>query len=432
MLDVTTLAGALVVAAGGLIMGSSVWPYKLMRKYQFEHWWLVSGVTGLVVMPWTIALVGSRHPLQALCTLPVSAIVLGNLFALGWGIANILCGLCYYRIGVALTGAVLSGLGASAGAIVPMIFKGSGRFQDAPDLGSPAGTAVVAGVAVLLAGVVFAATAGFGRDRVLKNLRQTSGGFLGGLIMACVAGVLSSFMAFVFVYSQGPIVAHFSDVEPKGEITITMGTEKQKCTVSDDGSAEIAGLGRIPLSGLTAAAAAEAIADRLRSARPTTPSMGTVPFSLTRKLGQSPGDPLEVRVETGSITATFAVFAVGLVAGALLNIGYAAHRLNRNKSWHVLLGSGREFMLAIVIGVNFSLAVTLMGKGMLLLGALGASIGWGIQQAMQMTGGQLLGFVSGEWHGVQGRPRRQMYLAIALLIAAGVILAYGNTLTKGR
>jgi hypothetical protein len=165
------------------------------------------------------------------------------------------------------------------------------------------------------------------------------------------------------------------------------------------------------VAGLSAAVAAEGIADRIRSAHP--------------------GDPLEVRVETGSITATFAVFAVGLVAGALLNIGYAIHRLNRNKSWHVLLRSGREFMLAIVIGINFSLAVTLMGKGMLLLGALGASIGWGIQQAMQMTGGQLLGFASGEWHGVHGTPRRRMYLAIALLIAAGVILAYGNTLTKG-
>ena len=66
----------------------------------------------------------------------------------------------------------------------------------------------------------------------------------------------------------------------------------------------------------------------------------------------------------------------------------------------------------------------------MLLGALGASIGWGIQQAMQMTGGQLLGFVSGEWRGVQGRPRLLMYLAIALLIAASVILTYGKTLAK--
>jgi hypothetical protein len=411
MLDVTTFAGALVVAVGGLIMGSSVWPYKLMRKYQFEHWWFVSGVAGLVVMPWTIALLGCHHPLQALRSLPVSAIVLGNLFALGWGIANVLCGLCYYRIGVALTGALLAGLGASAGAIVPMIFKGSGRFQNAPDVGSPAGTAVLVGVAVLLAGVVAAALAGFGRDRALKTLQQPSGRFLGGLIMAVTAGVLSSFMAFVFVYSQAPIVANFSDVEPKGEITITTGAQKQTCTVSDDGTAEIAGVGPVRVGGVTAAVAAERIADRIRSTRP--------------------GDSPEVRVETGSITATFAVFAVGLVAGALLNIGFAVHRLNRNKSWHVLFQSGREFVLAIVIGVNFSLAVTLMGKGMLLLGALGASIGWGIQQAMQMTGGQLLGFVSGEWRGVRGTPRLQMYLAIALLIAAGIILAYGNTLTKG-
>jgi hypothetical protein len=67
---------------------------------------------------------------------------------------------------------------------------------------------------------------------------------------------------------------------------------------------------------------------------------------------------------------------------------------------------------------------------MLLLGALGGSIGWGIQQAMQMTGSQALGFVSGEWRGVHGRPRKQMLLAIAILIVAAAILAYGSTLGK--
>ena len=168
-----------------------------------------------------------------------------------------------------------------------MIFKGSGRFQDAPDLGSRAGMAVLAGVAVLLAGVVFAAVAGFGRDRTLKKLQQTSGGFLGGLIMAVISGVLSSFMAFVFVYSQDPTIAHFSDVDPKGEITITTGAQKQKCTVSDDGTVEIAGVGPVrvggltrppPPSGLPTASARPVRAIRLRCAwkpgasRPSSPS----------------------------------------------------------------------------------------------------------------------------------------------------------------
>ncbi len=48
-----------------------------------------------------------------------------------------------------------------------------------------------------------------------------------------------------------------------------------------------------------------------------------------------------------------------------------------------------------------------MGKGMLLLGAApGASVGWGIQQAMQMAGTQMLGFASGEWRGVRDRGNR--------------------------
>ena len=43
----TTILGVLVVASGGLIMGSGAWPFKLMRKYQFEHWWFV----GMLVAP---------------------------------------------------------------------------------------------------------------------------------------------------------------------------------------------------------------------------------------------------------------------------------------------------------------------------------------------------------------------------------------------
>jgi hypothetical protein len=49
---------------------------------------------------------------------------------------------------------------------------------------------------------------------------------------------------------------------------------------------------------------------------------------------------------------------------------------------------------------------------------------------MQMTGTQLLGFISGEWRGVHGRPRKQMYLAIMILIVAAVIMAYGNRLAE--
>ena len=47
-----------------------------------------------------------------------------------------------------------------------------------------------------------------------------------------------------------------------------------------------------------------------------------------------------------------------------------------------------------------------------------------------MLGNQGLGFISGEWKGVVGKPRNQMYMAIGVLIVAALIMAYGNTLAK--
>ena len=67
---------------------------------------------------------------------------------------------------------------------------------------------------------------------------------------------------------------------------------------------------------------------------------------------------------------------------------------------------------------------------MVLLGVLEASVRAGIQQAMQMIGGQGLGFVSGERRGIFGVPRKQMYFAIAAIIVATIIMAYSNTLTS--
>lgn len=406
-----TLLGALMVAAAGLLIGSGAWPFKLMRKYQFEHWWFVGMLVGLVIMPWGIALAYCRQVPEALAAVPWQDLLIGNLFAVGWGIANVLCGLCFVRIGVALTGAILAGLGVSVGAIVPMLVKGSGLFKESPDLWSPAGMTVLGGVAVILGGVVLAAFAGFGRDRELRKVQQTSGGFLGGLIMTVIAGVLSSFMPFAFVYSQDRIIANLSLVEPGRTIGITVGEgDKQEHRVSSDGTVELKDYGPIPVGGATAAAAAERIQEKMPSTRP--------------------GKEIRVRVETNSIPATFGALAVCLMAGAVVNVGYAAYLLTKNRSWNVFAQSGRELALAAIIGVNMSVSFALVGRGMLLLGALGASVGWGIQQSMQMTGGQLLGFISGEWRGVHGKPRRQMYVAIAILIVAALVMACGNALPK--
>jgi len=402
-----TTLGVLAAALGGLAMGSVVWPTKLVRTFQFEHWWFLAMLTGLVVVPWTITLAAFPQVIHVFRDVPAAVLITSNLFAVCWGVANVLFALCTVRIGVALTMAILTGLGASVAVTMPLIFKGTGLFKDAPGITSPAGLTILAGVGVMLLGVVLASMAGFGRDRQQKRLQQsTSGNFLVGLVMAVVAWVCSAGILLAFVYGQGPIVARVSVVRPGDRVKITVADRPELTgdhTLSSDGTFILPDVGPFEIGGLTAQAAADKIAGFL---------------------GLPSGDA--VRVETNNTLAIFAVWAVALLGGAIVNLVYPAYLMTKNRSWGILASSRKEFALSVMIGVQFCLAAFLGGKGMVLLGVLGASVGAGIQQAMQMIGGQGLGFVSGEWRGVHGRPRWLMYLAIAALVIATIVMAYSH------
>jgi hypothetical protein len=240
------------------------------------------------------------------------------------------------------------------GVLTPMVFKASGVFAGAPDLGSKAGLTVLAGVGVMLVGVCLASLAGFGREKMLQAAAPAGqagdgslprrGGFGIGLFMVVVAGVLSAGWGFAFAYSQGPII-----------------------------------------------------------------------------------DAMKTR-GAADFAAGIAVWAVALGGAALVNTLYPAWLLTRNKSWHVLSEHPKELLLALLYGLLFFIPSALLGKGMLLLGALGASVGFGVVQGTLILGGQALGFLSGEWRGVTGRPRTYIGLAILVLVFSMVILALGNSL----
>jgi hypothetical protein len=112
----------------------------------------------------------------------------------------------------------------------------------------------------------------------------------------------------------------------------------------------------------------------------------------------------------------------------LVNILFPAWLMTTRKSWGVLWRSPGEIGLSAIIAVGMTLAIVLMGQGMLWLGALGASIGFGVQQAMQMLGGQGVGFISGEWRGVARGIVLTMVGAIVMLILGAAIMAWGNSL----
>ena len=215
-----------------------------------------------------------------------------------------------------------------------------------------------------------------------------------------------------FVYCQGPIQSRISVVEPGTTVHVTIANDKGRngsYLVGADGTIAMKGIAPIPIAEMHANAAAEKIARML-----------ALP-------GQAEAKPT-VSLTTPSVMTIFPVWATGAFSGAMLNLLYPALLMTKRRSWGVLLKNWREVGLTGIMGFQTMLALTLPGKGMLMLGALGAAIGGGIQQAMQMVGGQGTGFISGEWRGVQGKPRLQMYGSIALLLLAAVIMAVSETL----
>jgi hypothetical protein len=447
-----TVLGISLVIVGGLIMGAGAWPMKLMRTFQFEHWWFLSIFFGLFLGPWGFTLYAFPHFFEALRDPVVqNALIIANSLALCWGVANILCGLCYVRIGIALTQAILSGLGVSVVVLAPMIFKGSGQFKDAPGIATPTGMVVLTGVAVMLIAVVLASLAGFGRDRQLQKLQKTSGSFAVGLIMTVIAGITSAGLWLAFIYCQGPIQSRVCIVEVGEKIEVTVTADERLCekflvaehdkitlkgttnpaakvnkenagkeiaaalsgryVVAGDGSVALKGVEPVRVAGMNAKVASEKIAAALG-------------------ISEKHEADKKVAVATLSVLTVFPVWAAGAFSGAMLNLLYPAWLMTRRKSWGVLLTNWKEVGLTGIMGFQTLLALTLPGKGMLMLGALGAAIGGGIQQAMQMVGGQGTGFISGEWHGVHGKPRYQMYGSIALLILASFIMAYSKTIKQ--
>ena len=334
--------GVVLATLAGLSIGSCLWPIKIIRRLRFEHFWFV-GMLPLILLPWLVVLLTIPNPWAGFREVGWRPLLIANTLAIGWGIANILGGRCAVRIGLVLTGAIVTGFGVTVAVVTPMILKGTGLFGDSPDLLSVPGLTVMGAIVLMLCAVVFSAIAGFGRERVLKKTQTSqtgaTGSFLGGLIMAIVAGVLSSGPALAFVYGNGPIIA---------------------------------------------AMKAQGASD---------------------------------------VSASFSVWAGGFFAGAILNIAYPAWLITKSRSWSMLYENLGESLLAVVIGTQLIIGFGLQGLGMTALGTLGASIGTGIQQAFQIVGMQVVGFISGEWRGVFGPPRRFILAAVAVLLIAVVIMS---------
>lgn len=123
-MDANPALGVTLHAIGGLAAASFYIPYKRVRGWAWETYWLVGGVFSWIVAPWAFSLTILPQTVDILRNADRATLAWTFLFGLLWGIGGLTFGLAMRYLGIALGYAIALGLCAAFGTLMPPLFEG--------------------------------------------------------------------------------------------------------------------------------------------------------------------------------------------------------------------------------------------------------------------------------------------------------------------
>ncbi len=198
------LLGIIFHSIGGFASGSFYMPFKKVKGWAWESYWIIGGLFSWLILPPVAAyytVPGFAHIISSTATN-----ILGITYLMGllWGIGGLTYGLGVRYLGMSLGNSVILGFCSAFGALVPSIYytinPTPGKISFVHMLGDPGGQLVLLGVVVCLTGIAISGNAGWKKEKELSpeetkaSVQEFS--LVKGLIIATVSGILSSFMNF--------------------------------------------------------------------------------------------------------------------------------------------------------------------------------------------------------------------------------------------
>lgn len=190
---------------GGFASGSFYIPYKKVRGWAWESFWIVGGIFSWLIVP----------PLAAWLTIPGfmdiikqtngQILLLTYFFGVLWGIGGLTYGLGVRYLGVALGSSIILGLCSVFGALIPSVyydfFPAEGKDTITMLMTSHWGQMVLLGILVCVLGIIICGYAGVMKERELSvdkevAVNNTEYKFGLGIFVAIVSGILSACFAF--------------------------------------------------------------------------------------------------------------------------------------------------------------------------------------------------------------------------------------------
>jgi L-rhamnose-H+ transport protein len=205
-MDTNPFLGILMLAIGGLLGASFYVPYRGVRSWSWESYWLAGGVFSWIIGPWLLAFLTVPNVLNVLYRSPLSSLVWSYAFGVLWGVGGLTFGLAIRYLGVSLGYAIAIGFCAAFGTLMPPIF--SGEIHNI--LASTAGRVVLSGVAGILGGVVLNGLAGISKERELSSEEIAASvkefNLVKGILVGVFAGVMAASLSYGIVAGK-PIAA---------------------------------------------------------------------------------------------------------------------------------------------------------------------------------------------------------------------------------
>jgi len=207
------ITGILLIALGSIGAASFYVPFKKVKSWAWESYWISQGFFAWILIPWIFALIfipkGELMPI--IRESPASAKLMAAFFGMLWGFGGLTFGLALRYLGVALGQSIALGLCAAFGTLLPPIIAGDNLFS------TTGGILTVIGVAITVAGIIIIGFAGALKSKEMSEEEKKAAvkefALKKGILIAVFAGIMSA--CFNFGYEAG---------KPIEEVALSHGT----------------------------------------------------------------------------------------------------------------------------------------------------------------------------------------------------------------
>lgn len=370
---------------GGLASGSFYVPYKAVRRWSWETYWLCGGVFSWIIAPWVLASLMTSDLLPVLRETPGSTLWWTYFFGALWGLGGLTFGLTMRYLGMSLGMAIALGYTAAFGTIIPPVFNGTFFTEVLP---STSGQIILVGVVVCLAGIALAGLAGMSKEREMSAHEKKAAiqefDFKKGLLVATFSGIMSA--CFAYGLAAG---------DPIKKLTLAHGT-----TTLWQG---LPVLVVVLLGGFTTNFlwCAMLLYKNGTARQYIDPTAGPGPAKDDETILETPTDaPGEEMAEQARLKGS----GNGERAPLLWNYFFSA-----------------------LAGVTWYMQFFFYTMGETQMGRFGFS-SWTLHMASIIIFSTLWGIALKEWKGASGRTKSLVALGLATLVASTIIIGYGNSL----